>query len=488
MAALADMDIPDPSTTPAGDRIWQLRTPPPFYEDKEKKVVPHFVPDPTEPVFDDTPATTLWREFASLHLSNVLPDQGHPRHRQDSVNTAPPSYHDAQAIYELEARELELPYVHANSLIGSSDNTDATEIYTSYQTPQTLVDSAVSLPIIRSSEYQEMVGLNELVIDHDIMTPFNAQLAADVPLPLSLPITPLPTPPSHSIGDIAAILPINCVTEAEYENSDAHYQSEQSLFVQSPLSLAQSTAPARDNFDFSSINIADFLKLGHAKQCWCGHCIDKTYDAPRDEAKSSVASLNRLSEENRMDEGDYDYGLSMLIHPSESEPDTELDGGELFDDISKETYPKQPYVDNMDAQEDDGWLLFTPLMPRPAQEHLHPAPPLYLPSSPILHRQGQQQRASTPTVVVTLPNTLVDESSDDYIAVAAPVNVAVDPTAAKTSWTDMFPRRPSSAWKTGLANYEKAANCGLANAMEGSWRWGRETEEEWWDWAVEEEC
>lgn len=497
---LARSEVSGHSTTPAGDRIWQFGLTSSSCEDKETEDVPRFAPDPAEQVLDDTTATTLWRKFESnatntdisslldLYKGNILPNLGHPQPRQDSSDLPPPYHQATQALYELEAGGVGLPYVHANSLIGYSDTTDATEIFTGYQTPQTLVDSAVGLPIVLSNEENEMVGLNELVVDHDIMAPFEAKLAAAVPLPPSVPITPLPTPPSQSFSDIAAILLVDCIAEAEYVHSDAHYHSEQALFQQTPASLAQCTESFIDDPDFGSINIADFLKLGHAKQCWCGHCIDESYNAPRDEARTSVTSPNALADGGLTDESDYDYDLSMLIHPSESEPDTEPDNADLFDDISVNTYPKQQYVDDTDAPDDDGWLLFSPILSAPNEEHHPSASPLYLPSSPILHRQSQQQRAFTPAVVVTSPDALVDEPSDDYIAVATPADGAHDVTTARPSWHDMFPRRPSSAWRTGLANYKKAAECGLASAMEGSWRWGRETEEEWWDWAVEGEC
>ena len=79
--------------------------------------------------------------------------------------------------------------------------------------------------------------------------------------------------------------------------------------------------------------------------------------------------------------------------------------------------------------------------------------------------------------------------SDDYIAVAAPTSATTSPTATKMAWHDMFPRRSSSMWKPDPAICEgESFGLGFASARRASWRWGRESEEEWWDWAVEEEC
>jgi hypothetical protein len=44
-------------------------------------------------------------------------------------------------------------------------------------------------------------------------------------------------------------------------------------------------------------------------------------------------------------------------------------------------------------------------------------------------------------------------------------------------------------WKADLVFYEsRSFGLGTGETRVGGWRWGRESEEEWWDWAVEEEC
>jgi hypothetical protein len=379
-----------------------------------------------------------------------------------------PNYNSDQPPYELDARETEIPYVHANSLVGYSNDRNVPDILPDYEERRFLADSGVGLPIIIASETPDMVGLNELVIDHDIMAPASVTLAAGV----ALPATPPATPPLHPLSDMATILPVDCITEAEYIHSDAHYCSEQALFS-SPLSLSAETL--HEGTDSSSINIADFLKLGHAKQCWCGHCsTDEPYNLARSAVHASISSSITLADRDRAADGYGDMILSLLLHPSESEPDTESDDSGIHANIK--------------SVEDDDWLLFSPAATKPTGEQSPSTSTMYLPSSPILHRH-RQHRAPAPTVVITSSEPSAEEPSDDYIAVAAPTAVAASPTTTSMAWNDMFPRRSSSLWKADLATCEnERSGLSFANARKGSWRWGRESEEEWWDWAVEEEC
>lgn len=394
-----------------------------------------------------------------------------------------PQYNDAQPPYELDGRATEIPYVHANSLTGYSNDPDVLDTLPAYEERRDLANSGIGLPIIISSETRDMVGLNELVVDHDIMTPAYALSATNVPLPVSLPATPPATPPLHPLGDMATVRPVDCIPEAEHTHSDAHYCSEQALFS-SPASLAQSTDTMHAAVYSSSINIADFLKLGHAKQCWCGHCAGESYDS----TNASISSSVTLADQDLAADGDGDLTISLLLHPSESEPDTASDDPELLDCSETTNSLTRNIDDNVATVEDDDWLLFSPATVEPADEPTPSAPTMYLPSSPILHRQ-RQQRAPAPTVIITSSEQSANEPSDDYIAVAAPTSATTSPTATKMAWHDMFPRRSSSMWKPNPAICEgESFGLGFASARRGSWRWGRESEEEWWDWAVEEEC
>lgn len=400
-----------------------------------------------------------------------------------------PWYYDAeQPLYEIDGREIELPYVHANSLTGYSNDSDVTETLPSYQELQFLVDSGVDLPLVSSSEHQDMVGLNGLVVDHDIMAPLHANTAATMPLPVSLPATPPATPPVYSIRDIATILPIDCITEAEYRDSDAHYCSEQALFDQTSPLLAQSPEHLHDDPTASSINIADFLKLGHAKECWCGHCTDERYRTSHDEANASVSSSITLTGGDYADNENGSLVLSLILDPSESEPDTGSDIPEMLSVDDADLSPTSHGDENVQATEDGDWLLFSHIMTKPVEERLSSVSLLYLPSSPILHRQSEQ-RAPAPTVIITPSGTSASEMQDDYIAVAAPATSIASSTMNNPTGHEMFPQRPRSTGETGLTLYGTGGiGCVFAKAVESSWRWGRGSEEDWWDWAVEEEC
>ena len=409
---------------------------------------------------------------------------------QQRQNLATPCllrYNDEQPPYELDGREIEIPYVHANSLIGYSNDPSVPDILPEHEERQSLADSGVDIHIIISSESDDMVGLNELAVDHDIMAPVSGISAAGVALPISLPATPPATPPLIPLSDMATILPTDCVTEAEYIHSDAHYCSEQALFS-SPLTLAQSAEMLHENINSSSINITDFLKLGHAKQCWCGHCTDEPSDPARSGADASLSSSTTLADRDRAADEYGELTLSLLLHPSESEPDTESDDPELLDVNQADVDCTTCQQATVETVEDDEWLLYSPAAFKPAEKQISSAFTMYTPSSPILHRQ-RQHKDPVLTVAITSSEPSVNEPLGDYIAVAAPTPAATSLTITSVEWRDTFPRNSSSVWKADLTTRESERfGFGFAPARRGSWRWGRESEEEWWDWAVEEEC
>ena len=457
------------------------------------------LPGPTDDTLDKTAITTPQNVLQTSQTSvtassnsNTFPTTKGQVMSEDELRRHPsilymPDYNSEQPPYELNARETEVPYVHANSLVGYSNNRDVPDVLPDYEERQSLADSGVGLPILIASETHDMVGLNELVVDHDVMAPASVIVAAGVALPISLPATPPATPPVHPFSNMAAILPVECITEAEYTHSDAHYCSEQALFS-SPLSLSQSAETLHEGINANSINIADFLKLGHAKQCWCGYCTNDGYDAAQMGANASISSSTTLADRDRAADGDGDLTVSLLLHTSESEPDIESDDPELlvFDETNLDC-AKYDHA-NVETVEDEDWLLFSPAATKPAGEQISSASTMYLPSSPILHRQ-RQNRARTPTVVITSSEPSSNEPSDDYIAVAAPTAAAANPTTTSMAWHDMFPRRSSSLWKTeATAREGERFGWGFAETSRRSLRWGRESEEEWWDWAVEEEC
>lgn len=431
--------------------------------------------DTVNTIVDESTAAALWQILASTAST------------EDGLTSHP--IIDPHPPYELDSCDTELPYVHANSLIGYSNGPVATVSSPGYQWRPLLADSGVHLPIFHLAE-EDNVGLNELVVDHDIVMRTDRSIAAGVPLPFSLPTTPPATPPTCSIGDTAALLPIDCVVEAEHLVSDAHYYSEHALFMKSPPSPAQSTVTLRNNLGHTSINIADFLKLGHAKNCWCGYCNSDPYSDFIGKIGTSPSSSTTLAgQDSADDEGDGkddddcddDSALSLTLHHSSSDLDADADVPDLLDLIDACTTRNSHKHSKNDTVEDDDWLLFTPLplALATAEDRFDSASPLYLPSSPILHRQ-HQQRAPTPAIVITSADPSADDCSDDYVAIATPSAASTGDSTVWPTWESMFPRRPSSAWEAGLAQFgDERVGCGFAAAAEGSWRWGRESEGEW---------
>jgi len=468
-----------------------------FEKDRLEPVLPT-ISQPGDANFNETAATTFDDTLATSQTSVAASDprdscpdvseqiMNDDQQRHNPSDRLPLHYTAEQSPYELDGLETEIPYVHANSLTGYSNEQDVLDTLPGYEERQTLADFGVGLPIMISGENHDLVGLNELVVDHDIMSPTYATMAAGVALPISPPATLPATPPLHPFIEMASILPIDCIVEAEHILSDAHYCSEQALFCQTPLSLAQNSETLHEVTTSSSINIADFLKMGHAKQCWCGHCADELNESPHNGANASISSSTTLADRDRAADDYDDLAISLLLHPSESESETEPNDPEPLSFSEASPDPKRYEQANLEPVENNDWLLFLPAATKSTEKQIPSASTMYVPSSPILHRQ-LQLTTPAPSAVVTASKPSANEMSEDYIAVAAPSAVAGGPVATNLGWHDMYPRRPSSIWRAELAACESGRmGCGVAG--KGSWTWGRESEEEWWDWAVEEEC
>lgn len=460
---------------------------PPIFEHKQDSRASDT--ETTENFIDETVAANVWRI-----LSTTPPIQSSPVNsdcRSSPIDAT--HYHVAQVHlddndclrpYELEGQAIAVPYVHANSLTGYSNEAESAVAPFRNEESHFLSDSGIGLPILRLSQHYDL-SMNELVVDHGIYGHTALELAAAVPLPPSLPVTPPTTPPTQSVSDIADILPIDCVAESEHLDSDAHFRSEQALFLQSPPLKGQEMSKTHNALDHSSINVADFLKLGHAKQCWCGRCTDEPYFITAEEVEiASPASKALTADDGDDDEDDDGSSLSLVINPSESEPDYDLETLELPSPVDPLTTQTRLESKDSEATEDDGWLFFSS---GATQACPSPPPAAYLPSSPILHRQ--RSRAPTPTIIITSTDISSQDNSDEYVAVASPTVASPASSGTRSSWLDRVPRRPSSAWEAGLAMYgDEGIGCGFAKALESSWRWGMEDDDEWWDWAVEDEC
>lgn len=266
--------------------------------------------------------------------------------------------HLYRSPFELDGREL--PYVHPNSLIGyCNSNPKENLAVPNYREQIWTDDFGIGLPTVRYAE--DLTGLNELMVDHNMYPSENiSPLPADAQLP-----TPEPVSSVLAGSSLLQELPVDYPTEDhERTTSDAHFQSEQALFTQSPpLSLKPLTDVNR-----SVISIGDFLKLGHARECWCGFCSDQAETATENDTSSTKVTVD-----------DADSAISL-----ESDVDSQAATPELI------------ILDEKDAitEADDGWLLCTDAAA--AEEGRSD---LYLPSSPVLHRSPESLDAPAPTVI-----------------------------------------------------------------------------------------
>ena len=160
----------------------------------------------------------------------------------------------------IELDSTAVPYVHANSLTGHA-NERGREAW-----PQA-VDSVIEFeaPGGMTPAQEPIEGLNELMVDPLTDESYaNAVLAA-----LDLP----PLPPSPDLEDTAPLVtdpmptnPARCDCEETLAKSDAHFKSEQALFnLQSPTTKWA---------DEDRVDVATFLTMGHATNCWCNDCDD----------------------------------------------------------------------------------------------------------------------------------------------------------------------------------------------------------------------
>ena len=176
---------------------------------------------------------------------------------------------------ELEGKEV--PYVHANSLTGFTNEIGLSPCAEEH----TLVDSMLQL----SPTPEPPVGLNEMMMDygdHDVEErSYSEKVVAAYRSESTTPSTPF-----HQPIQLADVLPINCVRDEDDSialvKSGAQFHSEQQLFEKSSLPL---NTPAT-----SIISIADFLKMGHAPDCWCHVCEDDPKSEQASQAKANEDS------------------------------------------------------------------------------------------------------------------------------------------------------------------------------------------------------
>jgi hypothetical protein len=106
-------------------------------------------------------------------------------------------------------------------------------------------------------------GLNEMVMDPYTDEGYTDDLLAVLNLP---PIPPSPSP--YTVAGFPE--PVDSVImqdhnlDNELDESDAHFQSEQALF--------HPPSPTLKSSDDDLVDVATFLTMGHAMNCWCNDC------------------------------------------------------------------------------------------------------------------------------------------------------------------------------------------------------------------------
>lgn len=180
--------------------------------------------------------------FTDLSNDNdPVPSYGHFDHRLATVG----------APFELENREI--PFVHANSLTGHANERASDLTLTFDNDVEDRADSAIA----HSPVHEFMYGLNEYMVDHDILGP------QDEVLP-ELPPSPSPEDTDSVINAAHANGVAETVEEASPSRSDEQYNSEQALF-----DLESGCIEA------DMVDVATFLTMGHAENCWCNDCDDE---------------------------------------------------------------------------------------------------------------------------------------------------------------------------------------------------------------------
>ncbi|KAI7479931.1 hypothetical protein D0860_07009 [Hortaea werneckii] len=192
---------------------------------------------------------------------------------------------DVSAV-ELDGKEI--PYVHPNSLVGIANDLAMSPYMDEHPASKESEVNYTPLP-------SPPTGLNELLINHEIVPPSPPSKHN----PTATEIDNYPTPSSYSHTTtlhISNILPIDCIANEDEDggaktltDSDAHYQSEQHLFAADDLPALPPSPPTEQ----SLIDVAVFLKMGHAPQCWCAECDDAV---PEEVLPDLVGVAEKLAE------------------------------------------------------------------------------------------------------------------------------------------------------------------------------------------------
>lgn len=288
----------------------------------------------------DSTAANLWNILAHQKANSPkVPEK--PIHTATFASRCDPHFDtfipepyvsDIADLRPVELDSKEVPYYHANSLTGHCN-----EIAISpYADEHALAQNSV---IYLSPMPEPLVGLNELAVGYD-----NNYLSDDDADPENVQLSQTPVEEAECLRDwcsdwrnyaneVAAahtfttpVMPTSAsmidtdnqaagllMHSAEHDEddpstkkSDAHFQSEQELFATS--------APPTESLEHSLLDITDFIKLGHAPNCWCGFCDDEPELVPSEQ----------LSEED----GWMVYSATDFASMTSGSPNSSVDNGQ----------------------------------------------------------------------------------------------------------------------------------------------------------------
>jgi hypothetical protein len=211
-------------------------------------------------------AANLWKILTSSEHpvrgdDNDLYPRNFSYQPMDDMYVAPHGIYDHRLEsvgMPVELDSTAVPYVHANCLTGHANERGSEPLPTSEE-DVVLFDEPADLKGMQ----KYLGGLNEMVMDPYTDEGYTDALLAVLNLP---PIPPSPSP--YTVAGFPE--PVDSVImqdhnlDNELDESDAHFQSEQALF--------HPPSPTLKSSDDDLVDVATFLTMGHAMNCWCNDC------------------------------------------------------------------------------------------------------------------------------------------------------------------------------------------------------------------------
>ena len=186
------------------------------------------------------------RNFSYQPTDDMFAPHGGYDHRLESVSMP------------IELDSTPVPYVHANSLTGHA-NERGSEPFPTVEEDVVLFEETADLTGMQ--EY--LGGLNEMVMDPYVDEGYTDALLAVLDLP-PLPSSPNPYTAAGFPEPVDSVIMQDHNLDNEQEQSDARFQNEQVLF--------HPPSPTIRSPDDDIVDVATFLTMGHALNCWCNDC------------------------------------------------------------------------------------------------------------------------------------------------------------------------------------------------------------------------